>query len=88
MHTYSGYYFFSLRTFIRRKRKIKKEQLCKTQHFALASYPLCRVLSITIPFHAVTKRLACPELFQKNQKKGKCEKASIGSKRKGDNRSN
>lgn len=67
--------------------KIKKEQLTKTQHCALASYPLCRVLSITIPFHPVTKRLACPELLQKNQKKGECEKASIGSKHKGDNRS-
>lgn len=40
-----------------------------------------------MPFQPLTKRLACPELFQKNQKR-ECEKASIGSKHKGDNRSN
>lgn len=83
-----GYYFFSLRIFIRGKRETKKEQLSKTQHFALASYLLCRALSITIPFQAFTKRLACPELLQKNQKEGEHEKASTGSKHQGDNRSN
>lgn len=88
MHSSRGYYFFSLRIFIRRKKETKKEQLSKTQHFALASYLLCRALSIIIPFQALTKRLACPELLQKNQKKGECEKASRGSKHKGDNRSN
>lgn len=88
MSSSRGYYFFSLRIFIRRKEETKKEQLSKTQRFALASYPLCRALSTTIPFQALTKRLACPELLQKNQKKGEREKASTGSKHKGDKRSN
>lgn len=85
MHSSRGYYFFSLRIFIRRKKETKKEQLSKTQRFALASYLLCRALSITIPFQAFTKRLACPELLQKNQKR-EHEKASTGSKHQGDNR--